>query len=83
MTSVSKNVYTSKLNDTVNKYKKNYHSTTEMKPDDVNSTTYINFGINYDDKNLKFKIGKHLKISKNIKVILQKVTHQIGLKELL
>ena len=43
MTSVSNNVYINKLNDIVDKYNNSYHSTIKMKPDDVNSDTYIDF----------------------------------------
>ena len=32
MTSISKNLYIDKLNDTVNKYSNTYHKTIEMKP---------------------------------------------------
>ena len=35
MTSVSKNVYTDKLDDVVNKFNNTYHSTIKMKPVDV------------------------------------------------
>ena len=43
MTSVSKNVYIDKLDDTVNKYNKKYYSTIKMKPIAVKSSTYIDF----------------------------------------
>ena len=39
MNSLSKKVFFNKLDDTVNKYNKTYHSTIKMKPVDVN--TYI------------------------------------------
>ena len=41
MISVSKNVYIDKLNVIVNNYNNTYHSTTKMKPADINSGTYI------------------------------------------
>ena len=41
MTSLSKNVFTDKLDDIVNKYNKIYRSTMKMKPADVKSSTYI------------------------------------------
>ena len=41
ITSVSKIVYIHKLDDIVNKYSNICHSTTEMKPIDVKSNTYI------------------------------------------
>ena len=49
MTSVSKIVYIDNLDDIVNKYNSTYHSTTKMKPIDVN--------LEINNKNLKFKIG--------------------------
>ena len=64
MTSISKNVYIDKLDDIVNKYNNTYHSTIKMKPVDVKSNTYIDSSKEVDDKNLKFKIGDNLRISK-------------------
>ena len=43
MISISKNVYVNKLDDIINKYNNEYHSTVQMKPVDVKSNTYINF----------------------------------------
>ena len=45
MTSISKNVYTDKLDDIVNKYNDGYHCTIKIKPVDVKSNTYINSSI--------------------------------------
>ena len=64
MTSTSKNIYIDKLDDIVNKYNNRYYSTFKMKPVDVNSSTYIDFGIENNDKDLKFKVGEHPRISK-------------------
>ena len=44
MTSVSKNVYIDKLDDTVNEYNNTYHKIIKMKPIDVKDNTYIDFG---------------------------------------
>ena len=41
MTSISKNVYIDKLDDTVNQYNNTYYSTIKMKPVDVKLSTYI------------------------------------------
>ena len=41
MTSISKNVYINKLDDTVNEYDNTYHRTIEMKPVDVKDNAYI------------------------------------------
>ena len=35
-----------------------------MKPIDVKDNTYINIGKEVNDKDLKFKVGKHVRISK-------------------
>ena len=43
MTSISKNVYTDKLNNIVNKYNNTYHTTIKMKPVDIKDNTYIDF----------------------------------------
>ena len=40
-TSVSKNMYTDKLDDIVSKYNNTYHSTIKMKPVYTKSNTYI------------------------------------------
>ena len=64
MTSVSINVHIDKLDHIVNKYNNTYHSTIKMKPVDVKSNTCIDYGKEVDDKNLKFKIGDNLRISK-------------------
>ena len=64
MTSISKNVYIDKFDDIVNKYNNTYHSTTKMKAADVKSNTYINSGKEINNKDPKFKIGDHVRISK-------------------
>ena len=64
MTSVSKNVYIDKLDDTVDEYNNTYHGKIKIKPVDVKDDTYINFEKEVNDKNLKFKVGDHVRISK-------------------
>ena len=64
MTSVSKNVYIDKLDDIVNEYNNTYHRTIKMKPVDVKDNTYIDFKKEVNDKNPKFKVGDHVRISK-------------------
>ena len=64
MTSISKNVYIDKLGDIVKKYNNTYHTSIKMKPVDVKDNTYINFKKEINDKNPKFKVGDHLRISK-------------------
>ena len=64
MTSISKNVYIDKLGDIVDEYNNTYHTSIKMKPVDVKGNTYINFGKEVNDKDSKFKIGDHVRISK-------------------
>ena len=54
MTSVSKNVYINKSDNTVIKCNNKYHRTFKMKPVDVKSSTYIVFRTE-NNKNPKFK----------------------------
>ena len=64
MISVSKNVYINKLDDIVNEYNNTYHRTIKIKPVDVKDNTYINFKKKVNDKDPKFKVGDHVRISK-------------------
>ena len=65
MTSISKNVYTDKLDDIVNKCNNAYHNTIKMKPVDVKSNTYIDSSKEINEKDHpKFKIGDNVRISK-------------------
>ena len=64
MTSISKNVYIDKLDGIVNKYNNTYHRTIKMKRIDVKGNTYINIGKEGNDKDPKFKVGDHVRISK-------------------
>ena len=53
-----------------------------MKPIDVKNNTYISFGKEIYDKNPKYKIADHVRISKH-KNILLKDTLEIGRKKFL
>ena len=64
MTSVSKNVYIDKLDDIVNEYNNTYHRTIKMKPVDVKDNAYIDSGKDVNDKDPKFQVGDHVRISK-------------------
>ena len=48
----------------VNKYNSTYQSAIKVKPVDVNSSTYIYFGIKNNEKYPKFKVVDHVRISK-------------------
>ena len=58
MTSMSKSVFTDKLDDIVNKYNNTYHETIKMKSSDVND-----FG-KESNKDHKFQVGNQVRISK-------------------
>ena len=64
MTSISKIVYIDKLDDIVNEYNNKYHRTIKMKPDDVKNNTYIDCNREFNDKDPKFRVGNHVRISK-------------------
>ena len=64
MISVSKNVYIDKLDDIVDEYHNTYPGTINMKPVDVKDNTYIDFKKELNDKDPKFKVGDHVRISK-------------------
>ena len=64
MTSTSKNVYIDKLDYVVNKYNNTCHRTIQMKPADVNSSTYIEFNKENNKEGPKFKVGDHVRTSK-------------------
>ena len=57
MTLVSKNMYIGNYNNT-------YHKTIKMKPIDVKDNTYIDFEKEVNGKDLKFKVGDYVRISK-------------------
>ena len=76
MTSISKYVYIDELDDIVDKYNNTYHITIKMKPVDVKSNKYIDVTIKI--QNLRLVIVLEYQ---NIKIFLQKVTLQIGLRK--
>ena len=64
MTSISKNVYFDVLVDTVDEYNNTYHRTIKMKPIDVGDDFFSEYNEESNEKDLKFKIGHHVRISK-------------------
>ena len=68
MTSISKNVYIDKFDDIVDEYNNTYHTTIKMKPIDVKDNTYINADREINNKDPKFKVGDHVRISKYKKI---------------
>ena len=82
MTSISKNVYIDKLDDIVDEYNNTYHTTIKMKPIDVKDNTYINTSKEINNKDPKFKVDDHVRISK-YKIFLLKGICLIGVKKYL
>ena len=64
MTDVSKNVYFDVLDDILNKYNNTVHRTIKMKPIDVTSDSYAEYNEDSNEKDPKFKVGDHVRISK-------------------
>ena len=64
MTSISKNVYIDKLDDIAKEYNNKYHSWIKIKPVDVKYSTYIDVKKETNDKNPKYKVGDHVRVSK-------------------
>ena len=60
MTAVSKNV--DKLDEIVNTFNNTYHITRKMKPADDQRSKFIDYGVEYNDKDPKFKIADHVRI---------------------
>ena len=64
MTAISKNVYLDVLNDIVDKYNNTYHGTIKMKPIDFKSDSFAEYNEESNEKDPKFKVGDHVRISK-------------------
>ena len=61
---ISKNVYFDVLDNIVNKYNNTVHRTIKMKPIDVTSDSYAEYNEDSNEKDLKFKVDDHVRISK-------------------
>ena len=64
MTSVPKNVYINKLDDIVGEYNNTYYRTIKMKLADTKNNTYIDLKKEVNDKDTKFWVGDHVRISR-------------------
>ena len=71
-------MYTYKLDDIVSKYNNKYHSTIKIKPVDIKSNTYIDFGIENNGKDPQLVIVQE---HQSIKTFLQNFTIQIVLNK--
>ena len=69
MNEISENVYISKLSGIVNKCNNTYHRTIKMKRIDFKTSSYIDFKVESNVKNLKFNVGNYQKIPKNTKIL--------------
>ena len=80
MTAISKNVYFDVLNGIVDEYNNTYHKTIKMKPADVKNDSFAEYNEESNEKNPKFKVNYHVRIS-SIKIFLLKDMLKIGLKK--
>ena len=64
MTAVSKNVCFDVLNDIVSEYNNTDHKTIKMKPIDVKSDYFAEYNEESNEKDPKFKVNDHVRISK-------------------
>ena len=64
ITAISKNVYFDMLNDIVDKYNNTVHKSIKIKPNDVKDNTYFDSKKEVNNKDPKFKVGDHVRISK-------------------
>ena len=56
------------LDSIVDKYNNTYHNSIKMKPIDVKSKSHAEYNVDCNDKDPKFKIGDHVRISRHKKV---------------
>ena len=68
MSGISKNVYFNVLNEIVYKYNKIYHKTIKMKPIDVKSDSFAEYNEESNEKDSKFEVYDHFRISKYQKI---------------
>ena len=64
MTAISKNVHFHVLDYIVDEYKNTYHKTIKMKPVGVGDDSFAEYNEKSNEKDPKFKIGDHVRISK-------------------
>ena len=83
MAAVSKSVYFDALDDAVNKYNNAVHRSIKMKPINVTFDYYAEYNQDFNEKDAKFKVGHHVRISKKKETFLLKHILQIGQKKFL
>ena len=75
MTAISKNVYFHVLNDIVDKYNSTYHRTIKMKPMGVGDGFFAEYNEESNEKDPKFKVGDHIRISQYKNIFAKGYTH--------
>ena len=75
-------MYFNVLNHIVDEYNNTYHKTIKMKPIDVKSDFYAEYNEESNEKDPKFELGDHVRISK-YKIFLLKDMLQTGVKKFL
>ena len=68
MIAVSKNVYFDVLDDIVDNYNNTYHRTIKMNLIDGKHDSYAEYNVDSNEKDPKFKIGNHVRISEYKKI---------------
>ena len=74
MTGISQNVYFDVLDDIVKKYNNTVHKTIKMKPIDVTDNSYAEYNEDFNKKDLQFKVGDHVTISKYKNIFAKRYT---------
>ena len=64
MTGISKNVCFDVSDDFINKYNNTVHRAIKMKPIDITDDSYAEYNEDFNEKDPKFKVGDHVRISK-------------------
>ena len=64
MAAISKNIYFDVLDDIVDEYNNTYHKTIKMKSVDVGNDSFAEYNEESNEKDPKFKVGDHVRISK-------------------
>ena len=67
-------MHINKLDDIVGEYNNTYHRAIKMKPVDVKDNTHIDFKKEVNDKDPKFKVGDHVRISKYKSIFAKEYT---------
>ena len=72
MTAVSKNIYVDVLDDIADKYNNTVHRAIKMKPVNNTSDCYAEYSEDSNEKDPKFKVGDHVRISKSKNFLLKR-----------